>query len=222
MASKIIFEIRLRLIWFLLIRAEVLIILILIWVDIVDILVIKIEIFYNMIWLSRIEWLWLIFSGSFVLTLIMMKVGFLPEVWIDWSWLWCSCCVSSDHQKLLWSWKLWLISWFINWLTSLIRLALSVAVIVLRRPFTRQKVDWHEIQLCVWYVCELIVEMLIEQKFEQLLSRFNFVREWKPEKHWFSIKLLIFHSLDKVILDSDRHKLRDMNSHLHINFLSCS
>ena len=105
MISKIIFRIRLRLFWLLLIRAEVLIILSLIWADIIDIFIIKIKIFHNMIWSDRVEWLWLIFSNSFVLILIMMKVDFLSEVWINWLWLWCSCCASNDHQRLLWSWQ---------------------------------------------------------------------------------------------------------------------
>ena len=83
MISKIIFRIRLRLFWFFLIRIEILIILNLIWIDIVDIFVVKIEIFHNMIWLSRVEWLWLIFSNSFILILIMMKVDFLLKIWID-------------------------------------------------------------------------------------------------------------------------------------------
>ena len=151
-----------------------------------------------------------------------MKIDFLSEIWIDWLQLWCSYCVSSDHQKLLWSWKLWLISQFVNWLTSLIRLALSVAVIILKRSFTKQKINWHEIQLCVKYVCRLIVKMLIEQRFEQLLSKFNFVKKWKTEKHWFLIKLLIFHDFDKLVFDSDSCRLKNMNSHLHVNFLSCS
>ena len=49
MISKIIFRIRLRLFWLLLIRAEILIILSLIWADIIDIFIIKIKIFHNMI-----------------------------------------------------------------------------------------------------------------------------------------------------------------------------
>ena len=158
----------------------------------------------------------------FILILIMMKVSFLSEVWIDWLWLWHSCCVSSNHQKLLWSWKLWLISWFADWLINLINLVFLIIVIILRRSFTRQKINWHEIQLHVEYVCKLIVKMLIEQKFKQLLFKFSFAREWKTEKHWFSIKSLIFHNFDKVVLDNDRHKLKNMNSHLHVNFLSCN
>ena len=163
-----------------------------------------------------------IFNNAFVLILIMTKVGFLSEARIDWLRFWHSCCFSSDHQRLLWSWKLWLISQFADWLASLIRLALSVTVIVLRRSFIKWEIDWHEVQLCVEYVCELIIKMLIEQRFEWFSSRFSFVREWKTEKHWFSIKLLIFHSLDKVIFDSDKCRLKNMNSHLHINLLSCS
>ena len=188
----------------------------------IDILIIKIEIFCNMIWSSRIEWLQSISDDTFISILIMMKVGFLSEARIDWSRLWHSCCLNSDHQRLLWSWKLWLISQFADWLTSLIRLALSVAVIVLRRSFIKWEINWHEVQLCVEYMCELIVKTLIEQKFEWFLFRFSSVREWKTEKHWFSIKLLIFHSLDKVVLGSDRHRLKNMNLHLHINLLSCS
>ena len=115
--------------------------------------------------------------------LYLMPVYFSSEVWIDWLQCWCSCCVSDDHQKLLWSWKLWLISQFVNWLASLIKLALSVAVIVLKRSFTRQEIDWHEIWLHVWYVCKLIIKMLIEQKFEWFLFKFNFARKWKTEKH---------------------------------------
>ena len=162
MISKIIFEIQFRLFWFFLIRIRILIILNLIQVVMINIFIIKIDIFYNMIWLSKIKWLLSIFSDLFVLILIMMKVDFLSEVWIDWSWFWCSCCASSDHQRLLWSWKLWLISWFADWLTSLIRLALLVAVIVLRRSFTRQKINWHEIWLHVEYMCRLIVKILIK------------------------------------------------------------
>ena len=101
MISKIIFEIRLRLFWFLLIRIRILIILNLIWIDMINILIIKIEVFHNMIWLNRIEWLWSIFNNLFVLILIMTKVDFLSEVWIDWLQFWCSYCASSDHQKLL-------------------------------------------------------------------------------------------------------------------------
>ena len=175
-----------------------------------------------MIWLNKIEWLQSIFSDMFVSILITMKVDFLLKARIDWLRFWCSCCASSDHQRLLWSWKLWLISWFADWLTSLIRLALSVAVIILRRSFTRQKINWHEIQLHVEYVCKLIVKMLIEQKFKQLLFKFSFARKWKIEKYWFSIKLLIFHNFDKVVLDNNRCKLKNMNLHFHINFLSCS
>ena len=101
MISKIIFRIQLRLFWFLLIRTEILIILNLIWINMIDILVIKIEIFYNMIWLSRIEWLQSISDDMFILILITMKVDFLSETRIDWLKLWCNCYISSDHQKLL-------------------------------------------------------------------------------------------------------------------------
>ena len=110
MISKIIFRIWLRLFWFFLIRIEILIILNLIWVNMIDILIVKIEIFHNMIWSNRIKWLWSIFNNMFISILITTKIDFLSEARIDWSRFWCSCCVSSDHQKLLWSQKLWLIS----------------------------------------------------------------------------------------------------------------
>ena len=133
-----------------------------IWVDMINIFIVKIDVFCNIIWLSKIKWLWLISDDMFILILIMMKVDFSFKARIDWLRLWCSCCISDNYQKLLWSWKLWLISWFADWLTSLIRLALSVAVIILRKSFTKQKVNWHEIQLHVEYMCKLIIEILIE------------------------------------------------------------
>ena len=149
MISKIIFKIWFRLFWFLLIRIEILIILSLIWVDMIDILVIKIEIFHNMIWSDRIEWLQLIFSDLFVLILIMMKVDFLLEVWIDWLWLWHSCCVSSDHQRLLWNWQSWLIilrCWILKCKILLLSFVLSVTVIFLQQSFSLL-IDWYRIQL---------------------------------------------------------------------------
>ena len=101
MTSKIIFKIKLELIWFLLIRAKVLIILILIWVDIIDILIIKIRVFHNVIWLSRIEWLQSIFDNIFILFLIIMKVSISFKVRIIWSRFYYSSCASYNHQWLL-------------------------------------------------------------------------------------------------------------------------
>ena len=55
MISKIIFKIRFRLFWLFLIRTEILIILNLIWINIINIFIIKFEIFHNMIWLNKVK-----------------------------------------------------------------------------------------------------------------------------------------------------------------------
>ena len=41
-------------------------------------------------------------------------------------------------------------------------------------------------------------------------------------EHEFSIKTLIFYKFDKFLLADNNNKLQNMNSHFHINFLSCS
>ena len=150
MISKIVFRIRFRLFWFLSIRIQILIILNLIWIDIINIFVVEVEIFYNMIWSDKVEWLWLIFSDSFVLILITMKVDFLSEVWIDWSWLWCSCCVNDNHQRLLWSWQSWLIisrCQILKYEILLLNFVLSIAVVFLWKSFTLWEIHQHEIKL---------------------------------------------------------------------------
>ena len=79
-----------------------------------------------------------------------MKVDFLLKVWIDWLQLWHSCCVSNDHQKLLWNWQSWLIilkCWILKCEILLLSFVLSIAVIFLWRSFTLWEVCWHEIRL---------------------------------------------------------------------------
>ena len=138
MISKIIFEIRFRLFWFFLIRTEILIILSLIWVNMINILVVKIRIFCNMIWLSKIKWLWSIFNNLFVLILIMTKVDFSSEVWINWLQLWHSCCASNNQQRLLWSWQNQLIisrCQILKCKILLLSFVFLIAVVFLQRSF---------------------------------------------------------------------------------------
>ena len=153
MISKIIFEIRLRLFWFFLIRIRILIILSLIWINLIDILIIKIRIFHNMIQSDKIEWLQLIFSDLFILILITTKIDFLFKIRITWSRFCCSCYVNHDHQWLFLCWKLQLIDCFENWLTSLIILIdfiFSITVIVFWKSCNLLQINWNEIQLKVW------------------------------------------------------------------------
>jgi len=134
MISKIIFEIRFKLFRFFLIRIKVLIILNLIWIDMINIFIIKIKIFCNMIWLSRIKWLWSIFSNIFISILIMMKVSFSLKARIDWLKFWHSCCINDNYQKLLCSWYFWLIIlkyWILKYRIWLLFFIFSVIIIFL-------------------------------------------------------------------------------------------
>ena len=153
------------------IRIEILIILNLIWINMIDILVIKIEIFHNMIWSSRIEWLQSIFSDLFILILIMIKVDFSSEVWINWSQFWHSCCASNDHQKLLWSWQSQLIisrCWILKCRILLLSFVFSIAVVFLQRSFTLWEICWHKIKLRIRSMYEwLIIKALIELDYHE-------------------------------------------------------
>ena len=135
------------------IRIEILIILNLIWIDIINIFIVEIEIFYNMIQSDRIEWLQLIFSDSFILILTVTKIDFLFKIKITWLRFCYSCCISHDHQWLFLHWKLQLIDCFENWLTSLIiliDLIFSVAVVVFWESCSLLWINQNRIWLRIW------------------------------------------------------------------------
>ena len=43
----------------------------------------------------------------------------------------------------------------------------------------------------------------------------------KVHEHKFSVEVLILHDLNKFLLDDDLDRLQNVNSHFHIDFLSC-
>ena len=169
MISKIIFRIRLELLWFFLIRLRILIILSLILSHMIDIFII--QVFCNIICSSRIKWLKMIFSDIFISILISMKVSFLLEVRIIWLRFYCSCCVNYNHQWLLCNWYHWLIILICQILNDrilLLFLIFSVIVVLLQRSSVLQRVCWYEIRLWIenmyWW---LIIRMRIVERLHK-------------------------------------------------------
>ena len=100
----------------------------------------------------------------------------------------------------------------------------SVAIIFLWESFILL-INWHQIRLRVWNIFRwLIVEMRIVERFcwcycwlEVLLTNWLRVHE-----HRFSVEMLILHNFNKFLLNDDLDKLWNVNSHFHIDFLSCN
>ena len=179
-----------------------------------------------MIWSNKIEWLQSTFSDTFISILITTKIDFSFKIRINWSRLWHSCCVSSNHQKLLWNWQSWLIiswCWILKCRILLLCLILSVVVVFLWRSFILL-INWHQVRLRIWNIFRwLIVKIRIVERFHWYYYWFEIsLTNWlKIHEHRFSVKALILHDFNKFLLDDDFDKLQNMNSHFHIDFLSC-
>ena len=100
----------------------------------------------------------------------------------------------------------------------------SVAVVFLWESFILL-INWHWIRLKIWNIFRwLIIKIRIVKKIHWYYCWLEISSaDWlKIHEYKFSIKMLIFHDLDKFLLADNNDRLRNVNLHLYINSLSSS